>query len=866
MPRSVLGLYLAFVFLLNASIASAQASLYSLQTFAGSDFVGDSGPASAALLTHLEGVAIDVVGNIYIADADNHRVRKISASGTISTLAGNGHPGFSGDGGPAASSQLRTPYGLATDRNGNVFIADLGNARIRRVSAGGTITTIAGGGSIALAQADGRSATDVALNSPRNLAVDSFGTFYFSDFGGHRVFTITSTGALGLIAGTGIAGLSGDGGAARGAQLSAPAGLATDASGAIYIADSGNGRIRKVLRGLITTVGDTGVPGAKLAVGVVTPTGLAMDPDGSLFIADVGGGQITRVTPSMTVTSTSQMARDIAIDSAGNMYACLDGVLYRRPRFGNFTAVAGNVPSNYVGDGGPLLNAQFSQPSGVARDALGNLYIVDTQHHRVRKISAEGRISTFAGTGTRGYAGDRAQATAAQLDTPVGIAVDSAGGVYIADTGNHRVRKVDSAGIITTIAGSGVRGRSPDGTVAIRVAIDTPAWLAIDHDGALVFSETGTHSVRRITSAGLLATVAGNQIRGFTGDGGLATSASLDTPQGIAVDAAGNIYIADAGNHRIRKVSLTSTITTVPGSDDAIWRGLRGLAVDGQGSLYATDAVDARAFRIDPNGRVLTIAGTGVAGFSGESGFGLEQALDTPSGIAIDALGIVYLIDSGNARIRKLTPAGDTISAPPSTPQISSLTVVNAASLTGGAIAPGEIITIFGSDLAQTQVVMNGAPAQQFFSNQTQINLQAPSSIAGSKSCDIQVIRGGAVKAQATVAVAEAAPAFFAISGGTGQAAALNEDGTMNSASNMADRGSVIVLFATGEGIAPLPVSLKIGDYSAEILYAGAAPGFAGLFQINARIPAGFAPPGILPVILQVGTVASPAGVTIAVR
>lgn len=896
MPRAGHGLLLLIATATIPSGLSQSAVSYSIRTLAGSDFVGDGGLATAALIRHLEGVAVDNKGNIYVADADDHRIRKIAPNGVISTVAGNGHAGFSGDGGPGASAELRTPYGIAADRLGNVYIADLGNARVRKVGSDGTITTVAGGGTEVAA--DGAVATAVSSVAPRNLATDATGAVYFTDFGAHRLYQVSSSGTLSVVAGTGKAGYAGDGGAARFSQLSAPAGVAVEPFGVVYVADTGNGRVRKIDRGVISTLGDGGRPGAPSAVPVTLPTGLALDFDGSLYVADPGGNQILRVTTGLSYIPVAQPARDVAVDAAGNLYACLDGLLYRRPRNGSSVVIAGGTTNSYLGDGGPASQARFARLAGVVRDTAGNVYVADTGNQRVRKIATDGTVTTVAGTGWRGFSGDGGVAVAAKLDTPVGLALDAAGNLFIADSGNHRIRKVDLAGFISTAVGTGVRSRSTDGTLAQYAQLDTPVWLAFDREGSLYFSEAGNHAVRKVNATGQIRTVAGNGARGYNGDGIPALAAALDSPQGIAVDASGNLYIADAGNRRVRMVTAASgIITTLPDANASTWRGVRGLAVDSQGSLYVTDADDARVFRIDLPGRVYTIAGTPVASFTGESGTALQVGIDAPAGIAVDGLGTVYFADSGNGRLRVLTPeSGGTVIPQPALE--AALVVVNAASMKAGPVAPGELVSLFGSGLGPaegvaaaqptvqlggTQVTFNGRLAPMTFAGQGQVNLQVPYSVAEAKSCDVQVMVGGVVIANASVEVAAAAPGIFAVSGGTGQAAALNEDGSLNSKDNPAARGSVIVLFATGEGqtnpagiegrgagwpapVPVLPVSVRIGDYPAEILYAGEAPGFAGLLQVNARVPAGFAPPGVLQVTLQVGTAASPAGVTVAVR
>jgi uncharacterized protein (TIGR03437 family) len=848
---------------------SAAQSTYLVQTLAGSDDVLDGGPALSALFAHIEGVATDAQGNVFIADADGHRIRRITPGGIVSTIAGTGHAGYSGDGGPAITAQLNTPYGVAADSNGNVYIADLGNARVRRISRDGVISTIAGGGTTAPNQSDGRAATSIALNSPRNVAVDSYGNVFFSDFGGHRVFEIITGGIILRVAGTGQAGYSGDGGAALFAQLNSPAGLAVDSSGALYIADSANGRIRKLVRGLITTVGDSSP-----SISLGTPTGIAIDTDGNLWIADPGAAQVLRVTRLLQVMTVSQPARDAAVDAAGNVYTCSGPYVYRRTRAGAVTIVAGSGAYAYSGDGGPAYKARMNAPSGIARDPAGVLYVADTGNHRIRKITPDGTIYTIAGAGAAGSSGDNGSASTAKLNAPLGVAADLAGNIYVADTGNHIVRRIDPAGIITTIAGTGEHGFSGDNGPGTRARLDTPSAVAVDVNGNVYIADTGNHVIRRVSTAGVIATIVG-KVRGFAGDGGDPLSASLDSPRAIALDAHGILYIADSGNRRIRRVSASTAagsglISTFPQPDANLWRLPRGVAVDDSGVVFVSDAADQRVFRIEANGRITAIAGDGIQGFNGEAAPGLSARLDTPMNIAVDPAGNLFAADSGNGRIRKLTPMIDLITAPPVD---SSITVVNAASLRAGPIAPGEILSLFGTGLtvsdgppAGTQVTFNGNASTLFFVQQNQINLLVPASLAGVRSAQIKVLVNGTVRGQATVEVVDAAPAIFTMANGTGQAAALNEDGTPNSPDRPAPRGTIVTLFATGNGGESVPVKLRIGDYAAELLYAQAAPGFAGLMQINARVPGGFAPAGLLSVVLQTGSAQSQPGVTLAIQ
>ena len=326
----------------------------------GSD-LGDGGPATSAQLRRPIGIAVDGTGNVYIADNRDHRIRKVDTSGTITTVAGTGAGGFSGDGGPATSAQLRRPRGVALDGAGNLYIADSENNRIRKVDTSGTITTVAGGGSDL---GDGGPATSAQLRRPIGVAVDGTGNLYIADTDSYRIRKVDTSGTITTVAGTGAGGFSGDGGPATNAQLSFPMGVALDGAGNVYIADNFNYRIRKVdTSGAITTVAGTGAGG----------------------LSGDGGD---------------------------------------------------------LGDGGPATRAELNQPTGVALDSAGNLYIADLANNRVWKVDTNGAITTVAGTGVEGFSGDGGLATSAELNGPQGVALDSAGNLYVADTGNQRIRKV----------------------------------------------------------------------------------------------------------------------------------------------------------------------------------------------------------------------------------------------------------------------------------------------------------------------------------------------------------------------------------------------------------------------------------------
>ena len=795
-------------------------------------FSGDGGPAAEAQLTWAGALALDGSGNLYAADGG--RIRRIDAEGMITTIAGTGEPGFSGDGGPAAEAQqFRWPSALALDGSGNLYVADSGNNRIRRIDAEGVITTIAGTGEPGFS-GDGGPAAEAQLTFPSGLAVDGSGNLYVANLGNNRIRRIDAEGTITTIAGSGpvssVGGYSGDGGPATEAQFSRPGALAVDGSGNLYVADMLNNRIRvirppgernpvtqefphfangdstvsdlvlvnvdtttvtPVIRfysskgnpisadSLVDVTGDLEltVDGAlTLPVGIrplaartisthgrggltsgsvrvvadgyiggflrfdsmavgVAGVGAAQPVNDALFPArrkeggiNTGAAVRNLETEAMTMTCHLMQGGDVLesamVELAGDgqkaqfineLFPEADtsdfsgSVRCTAPEGRMFTGVAlemdlhnrifttlplvavtatlgGDVEKPYIftfagtgeagagGDGGPAAEAQLTWAGALALDGSGNLYVADGG--RIRRIDAEGVITTIAGTGELGFSGDGGPAAEAQLTFPGALALDGSGNLYVADTRNHRIRRIDAEGVITTIAGTGEPGFGGDGGPAAEAQLTFPGALALDGSGNLYVADSGNNRIRRIDAEGVITTIAGTGERGFGGDGGPAAEAQLTGAGALALDGSGNLYVADSGNNRIRRIDAEGVITTIAGTGERGFGGDGGpaaeaqltfpgaLALDGSGNLYvAENSLYHRIRRIDAEGVITTIAGSGPAvfngGYSGDGGPAAEAQFAFPRGLAVDGSGNLYVADRYNNRIRVIRPPGE---------------------------------------------------------------------------------------------------------------------------------------------------------------------------------------------------------------
>jgi uncharacterized repeat protein (TIGR01451 family) len=443
------------------------------------------------MLSRPTGVAADTAGNLYIADAGTYFVYKVNSSGIINVAAGNGTLYSPGDGGQATSASVCPQGNLAADAAGNLYIPDSLTSSVRKVDSSGIVTTVAGTRGSATFAGDGGQATNAALNFPLGVAVDTIGRLWIADTDNYRVRKVDVYGVITTVAGLSGCCYSGDGGPATSAQLSEVSGVALDTAGNLFIADGGNARVRKIsTAGVIATVAGNGIMGGSGDNGPATsaelfyPSSVAVDSNGNLYIGDSNSGTVRKVATS------------------GNIGTSITA------------AVAGNGISS------------------IAVDAAGNLYVTDSQ--RVRKLAKDGTVTTVAGTGTAGYSGDGGPATQAQLSNPQGTVMDSYGNLYIVDQKNLRIRVVDPAGNISTVAGNGLWGHSGDGGPATSAELWGPSALALDSAGNLVIAD-GAY-VRKVDKAGIITTIA----------------SGLNVAQGIAVGAGGYLYVAESGNDLVR--------------------------------------------------------------------------------------------------------------------------------------------------------------------------------------------------------------------------------------------------------------------------------------------------------------------------
>ena len=649
-----------------------------VSTVAGG-FEGNGGPAVSAALKAPTAVAIDKKDRLYIGEDLECQIRRVNADGVIRRFAGRNICGFSGDGGPANTALFTVVTAMTFDRKGNLLVGDAGNFRIRKIDSNEMVTTIVGNGASGNT-GDGGLATRASIGVLTGLTTDLHNNVYFAD-SNSVVRMVDSAGIIHTVAGNGTEGFGGDGGAATSAQLSSPQGIAIDSNGNLYIADASNNRVRKVdPTGVITTFAgngnNSGSGGPATSLALSSPEGLVVKGntlyiselsnviwtvDLSTQVANMIAGSIPPLFGGFNGDGNTALAtrlnqpNGMAFDSAGNLFVADSG--NDRVREINAEQIVSTVAGGHLGDG-PAKDASLNSGFNVhlAFDAEGNLYVADPGNNRVRKLTPDGTISTFAGNGFSGYSGDGGLAANATLSDPNSVTVDNQGNVFIADSGNGVIRKVDTTGMISTFARP-----SPFGFLSTAVI-----GLATDSNGNL-YSTDGFSVVYKTDPSGNSTIFAGQQFGlGFTTiDGVPATQSLLDFPTGLAVDQSGNVYIDEWLGQRVRKVDTNGIISTVAGTSMQGFSGDGGpatnamlslpfdVAVDRQGNIYIADFENDRIREVDTAGIIHTVAGTGTFGFNGNHLPATSTNID-PTGLTVNSNGTVFFTDEVRSLVRKL--------------------------------------------------------------------------------------------------------------------------------------------------------------------------------------------------------------------
>ncbi len=622
---------------------------------------GDGGPAVGASLLDPSWLLVDGSGAVFVSTIN--RIRRIDADGTIATVAGSGEEGFDGDGEQAALSALNGNAGMALDDKGNLYFADRGNHRVRRISRGGVITTVAGSDAVAPV-VEGGAATSGRLQGPMDVAVAPDGTIYVAEFDGHRVLRLNLDGTVSVVAGTGTPGFSGDGGPGAAAQINSPRALAVDVEGNLYIGDWKNQAIRRIdTSGRIVTVAGLGTGRSSggapaMIAGLGPPLDLALGPGGRLYVLQ----QDTYTVSMLRAPSPDDPVLACQGDPAG--------LAPRPPPVQEAVAIlmAGGAGPGYSGDDGPLAAAQFLSAESFAIAADGSIYIADTGNHRIRVVSPAGVVTTFAGTGEPGFSGDGGPSPRAMLSAPKALLLDSAGNLYFADSGNFRVRRIDRCGIIESIAGSGQPGDGGDGGLAVAAEFRDATGLAIDAMGNLYVADPSSDRVRVIKPDGTIATFAGTGQPGSGEDGGQAAETPLDGPSDVAIGADSTVYIAETRGQKIRAVVPDGTIWTVAGPSYAVpiepalaATGDEGeksetertvflatpisLIVDSVDRIYFAELTGGIVSAFAPDDDPRPVAGDPAGqGVSGDSA--LAVAIPAPLALDLDSVGNLYVLNT----------------------------------------------------------------------------------------------------------------------------------------------------------------------------------------------------------------------------
>jgi len=674
--KYVLPLLLILLAVLTALSVRAQSTYepYTFTTFAGLPPGSADGTGSAARFNSPSGVAVDSAGNTYVADTVNSTIRKITPAGVVTTFAGlAGSTGSANGTGSAA--RFNGPVAVTIDNIGNIFVADTNNHTIRKITPARVVSTFAG-----LAGNDGSAngtGSTARFTFPSALAVDSANNIYVADTGNSTIRKITPARVVSTFAGSAgsIGTADGTGSAAR---FNFPAGVAVDRAGTgnIYVGDTSNFTIRQITpAGVVTTL--AGLPGMRggtngtgSAARFELPEGMAVDSTGNIYVADQDASTIRKISPGGVVSTfagsftksgslngTGSAARfnlpaDVAVDSSNNLYVADSNncTIRKITPAAAVTTLAGLASAGHTNGTGSA--ARFDFPDGVAVDTTGKIYVADTVESAIRKITPTAVVSTFAGLpGTSGYVD--ATGTAARFRFPRWLTVGALDNVYVGDTFNFVVRKITPNAVVSSVVTMPANGAGE-----VR-------GVAMDNSGNIYTADQPHHTIRKITPEGTATIFAGlNDTPGSAN--GTGSVARFNFPTGLAVDGAGNVYVADSGNNTIRKITPAAKVTTFAGSaglfgnTDGTGTAARfndpfGVAVDHSGDVFVTDTGNNTIRKITPARVVTTLGGLPLSPGTSD-GAGINARFNSPRGMAVDSAGKIYVGDSGNHTIRLGTP------------------------------------------------------------------------------------------------------------------------------------------------------------------------------------------------------------------
>ncbi len=883
--KKLLCAFTLFFAVCSSSPAQTSGVSYTINTVAGSEVFSETGRALDTWLDQPEGLAVDDLGNVYVADTLRNRIIRVSPEGTLEL--------------PDTEAPFFSPRGIAFGPDGGLYVAQSSLAQIQRIVPDGSFSTVAGSGTHGFG-GDNGPATEASLRFPSGVAVAADGTTYIADAGNNRIRKVDPDGTITTVAGDGTRGSTGDGGPAVEASLSNPRQIALGPEGNLYIADSGNSLVRRVDAGGIITsfVGSTfrQPPPTVAVASFSTPSALAFDGAGDLYVTEEFGSRVIVIRSSdlsvETFAGTGEsgfggdggaanearlnMPRGIAVGGNTVYIADTQNHRVREVVNGNIRTIAGRA--HLSGDGGPATAATLDGPRGVGLDAAGNFYIADTGNSVVRRVGTNGVISTVAGTGDRGFSGDGGPALSAQLFRPVSVAAGQDGSLFISDSNNRRVRKVDGTGTITTFAGDGDIDEGEDEVPATQVGLTIPEGLAVDATGNLLIVDSFTGRTRSVSADGVISTIAGTGNRGFNGDGRPALETDFNFPGCLAIDSQHRLYISDSSNNRVRTINLDGTVeTVVGGGEELLTDGVPalevgiffpdGLTFDQDGNLIVAVGSRSRIYRLEPDGILTQIAGT-TNDFGGDGGPAREASLSFPQALASDPDGNIYVADRDNNRVRKLTPV---------VIRINTGGVVNAASIAFSfavdTVAPNSIVSIFGIGLSFVSASASSLPLPTelrgvrveitdseglttavplFAVTPNQVNCLIPDGTAIGPAT--LTVHSGGGRSTIEIDVVRLAPGLFAINaGGQGVAVAFAFRRDVNLVDTPLpvfdtsrfpfeavpiDLGAetdiaVLSLFGTGIRGFQDKIEVTIGGEPAQIFGFAPSPEFEGLDQLN---------------------------------